>query len=473
MKKLSMTGGFAAAAIATCIFGGCSSDPNPTQYLNHGTDKALITLNLSVEHTRAADPNATADETKIKNVYIYIFGEDGTLEQTESVENYSAGTPLKFEVTSGKKSIYAITSRNLGSAIAKGTSIADFEKTTFSSTLTDLNGTTGFLMIGKSGTQTVMKSANAEGMPATNTFDVALTRAVSKVQVRLTEEASRGYAAANGFLIGSATYRICQGNKQMYFFHPGVDIAGTYTDNDGDGCYDNYLPAYAADFISVQDENFTASNCHYAAENIVARPVSGNTTFVSLRINQHPSYSYIFAEYHDQPMRIQDPNCTDDTFYAVGIADRTNGFIDYTIDPATKTIMAFCKSEDAVRYVNALNGGELSAATVSESDTPLLAQSKTRGAGPYELFTFEGGYSYYRINLKRAEEGEGSSKSYKNVRNTFYKIDVKTIKTLGFPSEDMLRPGDPEVAPDTKASAWLQTAFSIEKWNENPQEEEI
>ncbi|MDE6340934.1 MAG: fimbria major subunit, partial [Muribaculaceae bacterium] len=434
----------------------------------------LIELDLSVDHTRATnDTYATAAEKAIKKVNIYIFGDDSTLEQTELNQAYSDGAKLKFEVASGNKTIFVTTAGSIVTP-ADGISLADFEKLAFSATNSDLNTSDGFVMTGKSTTQFVAKSATAAEMPASNSFSINLTRAIAKAQVRCNSTAMTQCLDYGFRGCVPVTFRICQSNKNMLITHQGTDLVTRYTDADKDGCYDNYS-VYAQDsFIDcLKSGNFKSDGCQYMSENIVANPLSGNTTFISLKLRHSPQYFYDFTDGAPKK-RATTSDADGPTFYVVGLSDRANGFIDYTVDTANHVIISFENESDANAYCTALNGGELSAMTVSETEQTLSAPRKTRaGASAFEVFKFENGAAYYRINIAHTDASDETQKTYKVVRNNFYKVDIKNIKTLGLPSEEMLRPLNADMKPDTKASAWLETTLNVENWDQTSQDVDL
>lgn len=452
----------------------CASDPNPTTFFKGKNEKTFIEVDLSVDNTRAVtDPYATAAEKVIKKVNIYIFGEDGTLEQTELNQLYSDGTKLQFEVSSGKKTIYVTTAGSIVEA-DDGTSISDYEKLEFPSSNTDLNTADGFVMIGKSETQFVTKSATAADMPASNSFSITLTRAIAKAQVRCLS--SLNYQCGSYGFKGEfpAAFRICQSSQKMLIKHQGADLVSNYKDDNDDGCYDNYDEyANESPIDCISQGDFTKDKCQYMPENIVTNPTSGNTTFISLELKHTPLYFYDWID-GTPKKRTTTNSLTAPTFYVAGISDEQNGFIDYAIDSTDKNIICFETESEAMAYCTALNGGQASAVTVSETDQTLNAPQHTRAGSPnFNVFKFENGAAYYRINIAHSDESDSAAKIYKVVRNNFYKIDIKKIQTLGFPSEEMLRPLNPAVRPDTKASAWLETTLDVEKWDQTSQDVDL
>lgn len=287
MKPLRL----ASLAIATAAFlpylGSCVSDANPFDNTiktdKTDSDNAKIRLNLDVANTRSDDPFSTTDEQDVKKVNVYVFDEHNQLEKFEANIVVSSSTPAELEITSGLKTIYAISGKNvLSSTISTGTKLEDFEETIFSSTLGELKTTDGFAMVGKSAPQLVLKSSHENDVPSANVFTVNLVRLLSKTQVKYVKVDGQN---AFGFTEGNATFRVCQVCDQMRLVADHTkDIQDSYTDSKVKGTYDGYTVCPNETFINAVKTNFTAKDCHYLTENIVQNPVAGNTTFISLRV---------------------------------------------------------------------------------------------------------------------------------------------------------------------------------------------
>lgn len=446
----------------------CTSDQNPfdTNILTptETTDVAKIRLRLDVASTRADDDLSTNDEKKVAKVSIYVFDEHDQLEKFKKDIAVSTGSPAELEVTPGQKTVYAIASKSMMSeSLSTGISITKFEQTVFSSTLADLKTSDGFVMVGKSDKQQVLKSANENEVPTSNIFNVSLVRLLAKTQVKFTDVDVSSF----GFSYSNPTFCVCQTNDKMRLVaDQSKDILSSYVDSNGDGTYDGYTVCHDTDYKKVVTSAFTANGCHYVTENIVQNPVAGNTTFVSLCVQFTPQKNYYFDETTSSP-KVSSGIITEGVaFYAVGIVDETYGFEDFALDPDTRHVYTFATKEDADKYCNALNGGESSAITVSETESPLRAP----GAGTYDVnhrnfqsVEFTGGKAYYRINIYTA------GANMKVERNRFYKIDVKSISSLGFHSEKLLRPNDPTSDPGNSTSAWIETVLTVAPWDETSQ----
>lgn len=467
MKPLRLAAFCLTAASILASGSSCTSDQNPFDAIitpSSESNVAKIRLALDVAATRAEDDLSTADEKKVTKVSVYVFDEHDQLEKFKTDLTISSDSPAELEVTPGQKTVYAIASKTMiSSTISAGTSLEDFEKTVFSSTLSNLKTNDGFVMVGKSEPQQVLKSANENEVPTSNVFNIELVRLLAKAQVKcsLTMDASD-----LGFTIYNPTFRISQTNDKMRLVADRTtDIISSYVDTDGNGTYDGYTVCPDNEFkMSVSD--FTANGCHYLTENFVQSPVAGNTTFVSFCATFMPKALYKY----DASSKILSttPNgISVESFYAVAVVDDIYGFEDFALDPDNHHVLAFETKDYAEAYISSINVGEASAITVSETDTPLRAPaSETYDVNhrQFQPVCFDMGRAYYRINITTGES------NFSVVRNKFYKIDVKSITNLGFHSEDLLRPKDPTSDPGNSTSAWIETVLTVAPWEEVKQD---
>lgn len=449
----------------------CSSDPTTITGVTYPSDKdsgkATIILNLSAAATRAEeDALATADEKKISLVNIYVFdANDKYEEMAENIAvtgNETAAITLK---KSGLKTIYAVSANNIitSTLTAGTTTISDFENLPFTSTVANLkNSSNEIVMIGKSAKQMVMESGSATVIPATNVFAIEMERVVAKAQVKcLANEAGDATAASVvgiNFKMGIPSYKVCQTNNTMHVAN-NDGIAQSFSNHDN-GTYDGYTRFVDGEY-TAQKSDFTASDCAYIPENIVADPKSGNTTFLNIKFKATPNQFYAYS---DGNLTTADATGapTDGTFYAVGIVDAASGMVDYVVDPdgTAGNIVVFKTSEAAAAYVSALNGTSAEGITVSDTDSPLNAPSKaTRSQAQFQSVEFSKGEVYYRVNLKAGD-------ICKVVRNQFYKVDIVNIKSLGVNSESLLYPTEPTTEPDQAPSTSIQATFTVTPWAE-------
>ncbi len=136
----------------------------------------------------------------------------------------------------------------------------------------------------------------------------------------------------------------------------------------------------------------------------------------------------------------------------------------------SKKIATFKTQEDATTYAASLNGGDASASTVSQTDAPLRAPSLTRAASSFEVFTFDKGEVYYRVNIAHTE---GTETQLKVLRNRFYKVNINSVSTLGFGSEELLRPTNPAAGFETLSKYWISVNISVAPWQEVEQNADL
>lgn len=460
-------------AIATLLpaLTSCKSDDSPFN-LNVTSSKntATIQLRLNVEDTRAGDLS-TAEEKSIKNVTVHVFNEKQNLEVTKTATVSTGSNTVDLEISQGLKTIYVVTAKSNVNP-EYGISLSDYENQTFASSLGNIQTTDGFVMVGKSAEQQVMVTASNENLPASNVFDIKLVRLVAKAQVK----SGNVDGSSFGIAFGAMSFKAFQLNQRMRVLHNGSDVLDSYVDSNNNGTYDNYSLG-VGEYLNAVTSDFSADGCAYMSENIVSKPLSGNTTFLSIRFTTTPVKYYTFDSSNSSVNTTSEVPAASTTYYAVGIQDKTNGMVDYALYSGTNNIITFKNQEDAEKYMNSLNKGESSAITVSQTDKPMMARAVTEesaNAPQFEVIKFDGGYAYYRVNIAHKESsGDSYVDKFKVMRNKFYKVDIKSVKSLGFGSEDMLRPSNPEAVLDAAGHSFISATISIADWEEVKQEVDL
>ena len=466
MKTLRLASLAMATAALLPSVTSCTSDPNPfdIQISNEKTT-STIQLRLNVMDTRAGELS-TDEEKKITNVTVHVFDEKEKLEMTKKATIASGVNTVDFEVSPGLKTIYVVSAKsNVNPSV--GISLEDYENTIFKSSLANLKTESdGFVMVGSSKEQQVMITASKEDLPASNIFNIEMKRLVAKAQVKKVQTVN---GSDFGIVYGDVSFRACQLNERMRVKSNGSDVFDTYIDSNNNGTYDNYSPV-SGEYLKAISSDFTAEGCAYMSENIVSKPLSGNTTFLSIRFATTPEKYYIFDVTSSSLKDSSDTPVASSTYYAVGIQDKINGMVDYALVPGTKNIATFKTEEDAQKYMTSLNDGDTSAITVSQTDKPMMAPSISEEAGnvpKFEVITFDEGFVYYRVNIAHEDSSGDSTKLKKMVmRNRFYKVSVNSVKSLGFSSEALLRPLNPEAVLDAEGSSWISASISVAEWEE-------
>ncbi|MDE6695893.1 MAG: Mfa1 family fimbria major subunit [Muribaculaceae bacterium] len=452
----------------------CKSDANPFDMMmsfpsSTENNKATIQLRLSVEDTRAGELS-TELEKKINKVTVHVFNEKRELEATKNFSLTSGSTTVTMEVSHGFKTLYVVSEiSNVNPQV--GTSITDYENMTFISTLDKLKSADGFVMVGNSEEQYVSSTSSQDNLPASNIFEFKLKRLVAKAQVKSGNIDGTSF----GITFGDASFKAFQLNQRMRVKHNGSDVfdsaASNFEDSNHNGTYDNYSEGVGDYLPGIKNAgDFTASGCAYMSENIVSVPKSGNTTFLSVRFATTPAKYYTFNSTNSKIEESATAPVDAATYYAVGIHDRDNGFVDYAINSSDNHIITFNSLSDATAYMNSLNKSESSALTVSQTESSLKAPAKGTRAGDtpqFEVITFDKGYAYYRVNIAHNESSSDSPKNvYKVVRNKFYKVNINSVSSLGFGSEDLLRPKNAGNNVNADGHSWISATISVEDWDE-------
>lgn len=463
MKTIRLA--YISLAIAALLpsINSCKSDDSPfNMSVSTASHTATIQLRLNVEDTRAGDLS-TVEEKNIKKVTVHVFDEKQNLESTKSANVANGANTVNLEVTNGLKTIYVVAAKsNVNPKV--GTNLTDYENSIFNSSLSNIKtDADGFVMIGKSAEQQVMITASNDELPLSNIFEIKLERLVAKAQVKV----AKIDGSAFGITFGTASFKAFQLNERMRVLHNGADVFDKYVDSNNNGTYDNYTLG-VGDYLNAATSDFSADGCVYMSENIVSKPLSGNTTFLGIRFATTPQKYYVFdASTSSVKTTLETPTAST-TYYAVGIQDKTNGIVDYALYSGTSNIITFKNQEDAEKYMNSLNKGESSAITVSQTDKPLMAPSVTEEAATvpqFEVVKFDGGYAYYRVNIAHKESsGDSVVDKFKVMRNKFYKVNINSVNNLGFGSETLLRPANPEAVLDAEGHSWISASISIADW---------
>ncbi len=447
----------------------CKSDGNPFDITISSAKKtAAVRVRLSVEETRA-DDLSTDLENKINNVTIHVFDANQKLETTKNVVISGGEAFVNLQVSHGLKTLYVISEKsNVNPTV--GISLTDYENKVFISELGNIKTDKGFVMVGKSKEQQVVYAASANELPESNIFEVELVRLVAKTQVKTGNVDGSSF----GITFGAATFKTFQHNQRMRVVHNGSDVfddnATTYIDNNKNGTYDNYSRG-VGEYLSAVKDNFTASGCAYMSENIVSKPISGNTTFIGVCFDTTPAHYYSFDATDSSVKIMSETPASGSDYYAVGIHDEANGVIDYALDSSTKHIITFKDEGNANQYLNSLASGNASAISKSHQDSPLrvgtVSEDSPSSSPTYKIVKFTGGKSYYRVNIAHRERVSDTEKDvFKVMRNRFYKVSINSVKSLGFNSESGLFPKNPEAKLDAEGYSNIKANITVAPWDE-------
>lgn len=488
-----------ACLLAACSFfsvavTSCSEDPNPVDSIfdpAENINAAYVSLDLSVAATRADDTNSTPAENEITSVDIYIFNAENVLEDIQKSLPVTNNKIKKLQTTPGVKTIYAVSANagvNAGSEanananvsgftdVNVGLTMEDFEKIKLNSTVAALTktGDTGcFAMVGKSAQKNVVRSSSAEGMPVGNTFSISLTRLAAKAQVIIGDQFMAS-AESKGFEVQNPQFAILQTPNTMQLVPNTSDLINFSTAESEYGIYNGYtrnpLKVSNSQKYNTCDASFSASNCQYMPENIVKTPVSGNVTFASVKIQMIPKKLYTFDKNSNVLSVSSSSLSAGSNFYAVAIHNLENATIDYVLDNDNNVI---CLSDynQAGDFYLAMNDGGVTFGMKPASDVAAgKSAANTRANTKYELSTFTDGYAYYRVNIAKKD---GDNTLCRVDRNTFYKITLNSLNSLGFCQESFMIPSDPTTPLIVSNTAWIDASISVANWTTQDQSADL
>lgn len=424
------------AAALSLGLGSCSKNENESG--KESGESTRMSLSFSYPQTYAdGDNNATADETKVLRVDVFIYNTSNVLLKHETYNTntdftHTAGSSIwtvnkKIVTTVGKKNIYVGVnlSDNIANKIASDgpRSVQDI------AAVTDLgDATKGFAMFSR---KVAEPELTAKEDDAVNTVNVTVARLLAKVFVK--KDASLPTTATIdviGGTIQGLEFAVVNANKKIFSYR--AYVAGAK-----DNAFDdpNYGTVAAAElgnnFMGTSDysnvnENTTSvtstgSNVIYTPENTSSGVRENEHTYVSIRGTYVPSK---MVSWNNETKKLSDATAitAKTTFYKV-IADGKNYF--------------FAAQSEANAYATA------------------------KGSAAVEYTT---GLCYYKVFLN-PETHVGENK-FDVLRNTIYSVNVTKINGLGEGSNSNT---ENPIVEDTKISV----VVNIEKWNVSNQDAEL
>lgn len=412
-------------SMAVFAIAGCNKETGDTPESGVKTF-ASFSITVSNPATRA-DVNAVGEETGINNVGIYIFSSEA-LETAGSIDltNQNKGKTT-VATTTGPKHIYAVPNPPTTINSTVGLSQAEFEKQLLAALSTEIAASNRFLMVGSTDA-TLVRHSQEEATQEDNLIPISVTRAAAKVQLQYKTDTP--VADNVDASVADVQYDLGQPNKQMYLVRNGFEVTPTGTkaeqrDDDGDGTYDHLVKFQATSLsfipaVTAFDNTFAKSR--YLAENVNDNPVTGNTSFVVIKLKVTPKTSSV---------------ASDGSFWVVAKSNENKGTVEYA--SAEGKIKYFDTQDAAQAYLTA-NTGALSG---------------------YAVQKFEQGVAWYRLNLRDANKTVATQK-YAVLRNYYYKVNVTNIYGLGFNTPEAIIPKDPDTPLET--STFVSAEITIEDW---------
>lgn len=418
-NKIMLLGLVSMAAFAIA---GCNKETGETPESGVKTF-ASFSITVSNPATRA-DANAVEEETGIRNVSIYIFSNEALESQgTITLTNQNKGTTT-VATTTGPKRIYAVVNKSVTANI--GMSQTDFESQLLNAEVADIATSGQFLMVGATDA-TLVRRTQDEAIQNANLVPINVTRAAAKVQMQY--KSTTRVADNVDATVSNVQYDLGQRNTQMYLVRNNYEVTpkGTkteQTDADGDGTYD-HLVKFQENLLSlvnaVETFDHTFANSRYLGENVNDTPVTGNSSFVVIKLKVTPNSG---AD-------------TDGSFWVVAKSDPSKGTVEYASE--TGKIKYF--SSDAAAQGH-------------------LTTNATALTG-YSVQKFNQGFAWYRLNLRDVAKTDAKER-YAVLRNHYYKVNVTEIFGLGFNTPEAIIPKDPDTPLET--STYVSAEITIEDW---------
>lgn len=437
MKTKSIIAGMLSTMLLAV---GCNKEDGGNRVTPEAGVKTYASFSVSLlnQSTRATfnDPNAVTEETKIHDLYIYIFN-GGVLEtKGQIILNADNEGTSALATTTGTKTIYAVANYNNAKGDI-GSLQSDFEKQLIAAT--DIAEENGFFMAGKT-EATLTKRTEEEAKQEANLIQISVARGAAKVQMQFgTNVPVKPVVNAT---VTNARFTLAQQNSHTYlaklivngFSSKGKRVE--QTDTDRDGTYDHLTKLPTTDdelkwinAVTTYDNAF--DNSKYLAENVNENPTTGNTSYVLVSLQVTPQ-----TKADDTGTVIETPLTPGTTFYVLAKKDATSGKITF----ATKDdkILYFEQNADATTYKGT---------QVNLND--------------YEVLEYTNGISYYRLNIRDIRKTALTEKYAVN-RNHYYKVNITEISNLGFNTATGTIPTDPTTPLETQT--YISADITIETW---------
>ena len=425
---------------------GCISESMPAtdekpEYTHGEPTKMSLTLNLgSATVTRAGgDANATDDEVLVKELSLFIYDGNGTLEKDYEIPrdqlSADAGgnkfTTKPLETSTGSKTIYVgLNMTGAMKQVMKANSVNTLDRAVVTGTLEELtNKQDGFAMfsiVGK--TADFQVTAKDEEIPQANKVEVQVQRLAAKIAVGY-QKPYEVYGEETGTL-KDLVFVVDNINKKFYLPNNLSDpkdpnmkaedynAADFFTISD----YDNLQ-----EMQSVIEGNKENWNTAYSSENIVGDKKIKGMTRVVVKGAFVPS-QYMTKEtgtWGNKANTGNDP----ETFILLDIPGEGKVFFKEGTDD--DVLKAYLKEEIGI------------------------ADNELQGKLDQYRKTYQDGMNYWWVTMP-----EGSV-----IRNNFYQVAIRSIMVPGRPKGEFTEEDkDKEITEDTN----IEVTVNIEPWNEVP-----
>lgn len=443
----------APLCVATALLCSCGSDADPSAE-GGLLDGATTYMALNITQGSGSRADATVAGSGEENalgtsVDVYIFN-NGIFEQSKTVGFTGGSQTDAIQTVVGEKVVYVVVGSASFVAPTSGeTTIGEFEKSLFSSPTSTIAPASGaFTMFGRSDAKLVVQSTEAEAATKNN-YPVTVHRAAAKAQLKFdaTDPEESASAKRLNATFSGAKFAIGQSALQMYvgptqaLYNSNLTANGEYTPT-GDtpetsGTYPNYTdfttnaPEFKDAVTTFNNDRLTTG---YMAENYTETPVTGNTTFMLIKLTATPK------KYQDGTTATAGAD-----FWVYARHDSEHGTYIFLTDESYN--MLYFPSETAAEdYATSKN-------------LPVKSETDTDG---YELLKYTNGDAYYRVNIKNAPESSSLSQKYSVQRNSFYQVTVNSVNNLGAPDAGGVIPDNPDEPLDP--DYWLVTTIDVADW---------
>ena len=436
MKTKSIIAGMLSTMLLAV---GCNKEDGGNRVTPEAGVKTYASFSVSLlnQSTRATsnDPNAVTEETKIHDLYIYIFN-GGVLEtKGQIILNADNKGTSALATTTGTKTIYAVANYNNAKGDI-GSLQSDFEKQLIAAT--DIAEENGFFMAGKT-EATLTERTEEEAKQEANLIQISVARGAAKVQMQFgTNVPVKPVVNAT---VTNARFTLAQQNSHTYLAKlvDGVSPKGKKAeqeDKENDGTYDHLmkLPTTDDEFKWINAGTTyqnTYATSKYLAENVNENPTTGNTSYVLVSLQVTP-----LAKANGDGNVIETPLTPGTTFYVLAKEEVSSGKI--TFASKDDKILYFEQETDANKYK-----------TVDQS------------VADYKVLKYTNGISYYRLNIRDIRKTNLTEKYAVN-RNHYYKVNITEISNLGFNTAAGTIPTDPTTPLETQT--YISADITIEAW---------
>lgn len=417
-------------AAAVMGLASCSNENDPTGGqgdIPQGEPTGMrLVLDLGSAATRAVvDANATADETKIKDLTVFIYGANGVLEGTPidvAFDDLTEAGDNKFKTdalkaTTGAKTIFVgANMTDALKAVMKATPVNGLSGKGVNETVANITQQTGFAMFSTVGaTPTLVEDTDGDpdAVPAANEVTVTLQRLASKIAVGMSanladQDVQQGAAGT----ISDLGFTVDNINK-MYYLTYGAQGATAKDANMTKDQYKNTDFELKADFTAVQYKDITAGTAYvakdggnwgidYASENLTTdKMIKGVTRIVvkgkftpksGVKVTNDGQGTITFAE--------QDGLIAEDATYIQLDFAEAGGFAFFPAATSDAELKAFMAQKKGV--------------TVDQVTDDMLTAAKK---------TYTNGMNYWWVTVK---DNQGDM-----LRNNYYKVDITSIFAPG------------------------------------------